>query len=134
MCQYGMAHNTDVQLHLLTSCMDYHASIVMQHRHCFKLCNKLTRYICPSRCTDRSHRQVTSQLLFAGFELDEVAFATLFKSFNPDCTSYLSIAEYIAMTLFLQSASATFEAFDRQKKGAITLDFNQWIYATANVV
>jgi len=46
----------------------------------------------------------------------------------------LSIAEYIAMTLFLQSASATFEAFDQQKKGVVTLNFNQWIYATANVV
>lgn len=78
--------------------------------------------------------KLTILLLLAGFQLDEVAFATLFKSFNPDCTGYLSIAEYIAMTLFLQSASATFEAFDRQRKGAITLDFNQWIYATANVV
>ena len=77
---------------------------------------------------------IKGRLLGAGFQLDEVAFGTLFKSFNPDCTNYLSIAEYIAMTLFLQSASATFEAFDRQKKGSITLDFNQWIYATANVV
>lgn len=66
--------------------------------------------------------------------MDDMAFATLFKAFNPDCTNWLSIAEYIAMTLFLQSASATFEAFDQQKKGVVTLNFNQWIYATANVV
>lgn len=78
--------------------------------------------------------EVVTLQMPAGFQLDEVAFATLFKSFNPDCTGYLSIAEYIALTLFLQSASATFEAFDRQKKGSITLDFNQWIYAAANVV
>ncbi len=35
-----------------------------------------------------------------------MAFATLFKAFNPDSTNWLSIAEYIALTLFLQSASA----------------------------
>jgi len=70
----------------------------------------------------------------AGFQLDDMAFATLFKAFNPDCTNWLSIAEYIALTLFLQSASATFKAFDQQKKGVVTLNFNQWIYATANVV
>jgi len=54
-----------------------------------------------------------------------MAFATLFKAFNPDCTNWLSIAEYIALTLFLQSASATFEAYDQQDKGAVTLNFNQ---------
>lgn len=30
------------------------------------------------------------------------------------------------MTLFLQSAAATFTAFDAQRSGRITLDFNQW--------
>ncbi|DBA93267.1 hypothetical protein WJX79_000408 [Trebouxia sp. C0005] len=73
-------------------------------------------------------------LQHAGFQLDDMAFTTLFKAFNPDCTHWLSISEYIALTLFLQSASATFEAFDQQKKGVVTLNFNQWIYATANVV
>ena len=70
----------------------------------------------------------------AGFQLDEMAFSTLFRSFDPECTDWLSMAEYIAMTLFLQSASATFEAFDNQQQGTVTLNFNQWIYATANVV
>ena len=72
--------------------------------------------------------------VIAGFQLDEMAFATLFSTFDPECTNWLSIAEYIAMTLFLQSASATFEAFDQQKRGNVTLNFNQWIYASANVV
>ena len=72
--------------------------------------------------------------MLAGFQLDEMAFATLFRTFDPECSDWLSIAEYIAMTLFLQSASATFEAFDQQRQGVVTLNFNQWIYATANVV
>ncbi|KAL3150754.1 hypothetical protein ABBQ32_000531 [Trebouxia sp. C0010 RCD-2024] len=73
-------------------------------------------------------------LQHAGFQLDEMAFSTLFTTFDPECTNWLSIAEYIAMTLFLQSASATFEAFDQQKRGTVTFNFNQWIYASANVV
>ena len=76
----------------------------------------------------------TVMFVLAGFQLDEMAFATLFSTFNPECTNWLSIAEYIAMTLFLQSASATFEAFDQQKRGTVTLNFNQWVYASANVV
>jgi hypothetical protein len=36
------------------------------------------------------------------------------------------LPEYIGMTLFLQSAAATFTAFDAQRSGRITLDFNQW--------
>lgn len=75
-----------------------------------------------------------TNFVLAGFQLDEMAFATLFSTFDPECTNWLSIAEYIAMTLFLQSASATFEAFDQQKRGTVSLNFNQWIYASANVV
>jgi hypothetical protein len=39
---------------------------------------------------------------------------------------YAGLPEYIGMTLFLQSAAATFTAFDAQRSGRITLDFNQW--------
>ena len=73
-------------------------------------------------------------LLPAGFELDQAAFSTVFKTFDLDNTGWLSIAQYITMTLFLQSASATFEAFDQQKPGLISLNYNQWIYASANVM
>ena len=73
-------------------------------------------------------------LLSVGFQLDQSAFSTLFKTFDLDSTRWLSIAQYIAMTLFMQSASATFEAFDQQKQGVISLNFNQWIYASANVM
>ena len=41
-------------------------------------------------------------------------------------SSTAGLPEYIGMTLFLQSAAATFTAFDAQRSGRITLDFNQW--------
>ena len=40
---------------------------------------------------------------------------------------------FIAMMIFLQSANATFTAF-AQGGNQITLDYNQFLYATANVV
>ena len=40
---------------------------------------------------------------------------------------------FIAMMIFLQSANATFAAF-AQGGNRITLDYNQFLYATANVV
>ena len=40
---------------------------------------------------------------------------------------------FIALTIFLQSANATFAAFS-QGQSKISLDYNQWIYAAANVV
>ena len=40
-------------------------------------------------------------------------------------------AEYIAMSIFLQSTIKTFKAFDPQSTGRITLDFNQFVFAVA---
>lgn len=43
----------------------------------------------------------------------------------PRRSGTLCMAEYVAMSVFLQSASATFRAFDGQGQGRITLDFSQ---------
>ena len=51
----------------------------------------------------------------------------LFLSVQMDLTCF------IAMMIFLQSANATFAAF-AQGENRITLDYNQFLYATANVV
>lgn len=78
--------------------------------------------------------EVQQALSSAGFQLDQPAFMALFQAFDPDKSHALSLPEYIGMTLFLQSATATFTAFDAQRSGRITLDFNQWIYAASNVL
>ncbi len=52
---------------------------------------------------------------------------------DPDNSGTLSLDEYIRMCLFLQSCVRTFTAFDQQRTGRITLDFNQWVYAASHV-
>ena len=64
-------------------------------------------------------------VLFAGFNLADEAFKAMFRAFDPDLDGRLGLAEYMAMTLFLRSASATFTAFDTQRQNSIHLDFNQ---------
>lgn len=87
---------------------------------------------------DRSgslNRQETYQAVTqAGYRLDGPAFEALFKAFDPDQDSQMGMPEYIAMTLVLTSAAKTFQAFDSQRQGRINLNWDQWIYAAANVV
>lgn len=68
----------------------------------------------------------------AGYRLDTPAFEALFTAYDPDRSSTCDIVELVAMTVFLQSATATFQAFDPQRQGRITLDYNQFVYAASN--
>lgn len=68
-----------------------------------------------------------------GFRLDQHAFSAMVQAFDPDRNGQLGLAEFIAMTLFLKSAAATFAAFDPHQAGRITLDFSQFIYAASNI-
>lgn len=70
----------------------------------------------------------------AGYRLDPPAFEALFRSFDPDRTNNLCLAEFMAMSVFLQGAGRTFHAFDAQRTGRITLDFSQFVYAASNVM
>ncbi|KAK9812460.1 hypothetical protein WJX73_001488 [Symbiochloris irregularis] len=87
---------------------------------------------------DRSNsldKQETFQALsHAGYRLDGPAFEALFKAYDPDHDNVMGLPEYIAMTLVLQSAAKTFQAFDSQRTGRISLGWDQWIYAVANTV
>mmetsp|Transcript_540 Transcript_540/g.1250 ORF Transcript_540/g.1250 Transcript_540/m.1250 type:complete len:327 (-) Transcript_540:2182-3162(-) len=67
-----------------------------------------------------------------GYNLDDTAFYTCCKAFDPDRTADMGMPEFIAMNIFLKSASNTFRAFDFQRSGQIALNFGQFIYAAAN--
>ena len=69
-----------------------------------------------------------------GFNIERHAFDTMVKAFDPNRSASLDLAGYIALSLFLKSVTATFAAFDPNKTGRITLDFNQFLYAAANVI
>ncbi len=42
--------------------------------------------------------------------------------------------EFLALTLFLRSATSTFKAFDPSNAGTVTLNYSQFLYATVNCV
>ncbi|KAK9914792.1 hypothetical protein WJX75_000620 [Coccomyxa subellipsoidea] len=88
-----------------------------------------------TRRQGRIDKQTVERALQAqGYKLDGPAFHSLFYAYNPERNGTMDLTEYIALTLFLQSANATFTAFDQQRLGRVTLDYNQFIYAAANVV
>jgi hypothetical protein len=41
------------------------------------------------------------------------------------------MTEYVARMVFLQGATATFQALELQQQGRITLNYNQFVYAAA---
>lgn len=65
--------------------------------------------------------------------MDAPAFEALFTVYDPDRSGSTDIAEFVAMNIFLRSAQATFQAFDAQRQGRITLDYNQFVYAASNI-
>jgi hypothetical protein len=69
-----------------------------------------------------------------GYELDRPALAAVFARFDPLRRGALGLAEFLAMTLFLRSATATFNAFDKDRKGVIALTFPQFLFASAHCV
>ncbi|PNW85918.1 hypothetical protein CHLRE_03g200050v5 [Chlamydomonas reinhardtii] len=77
--------------------------------------------------------EVQQALNHAGFRLDPPVLAAMMSRHDPDNSGTLSLDEYIRMCLFLQSCVRTFTAFDQQRTGKITLDFNQWVYAASHV-
>ncbi|KAL6768736.1 CAL1 [Auxenochlorella protothecoides x Auxenochlorella symbiontica] len=76
--------------------------------------------------------EVKIALRDAGFNLDDPAFIALFKSFDPDKSNSLCLTEFMGMTIFLQSISAAFSAFDPRRTGQVSLNFNQAVYFVSN--
>jgi hypothetical protein len=66
--------------------------------------------------------------------LERPAFDVVFKRFDPSRSGALNLPEFLAMTLFLRSATATFNAFDQPGTGIIHLNFNQFLYGAANTI
>lgn len=71
----------------------------------------------------------TLVILLAGYRLDPPALRVLFNRFDPSGSGSLQLTEFLALTLFMRSATATFNAFDANRVGTITLNFNQFIYS-----
>lgn len=77
--------------------------------------------------------QVRQAITHAGIHLDDPAFYSMVRAFDPDRDSKLGLPEFIALSLFLKSAKGTFAAFDPHRAGTVTLSFNQFIFACSHV-
>lgn len=94
-------------------------------QYCFHIvaCSTLTASRLVLYCAALLHRT------HAGYRLDAPALRVLFNRFDPSGSGSLQLTEFLALTLFMRSATATFNAFDANRAGTITLNFNQFIYS-----
>jgi hypothetical protein len=63
--------------------------------------------------------------------LDVRAVEEACKTFDPSRENVLGVDQYVALVLFLMSAKKVFNQFDVEKKDSVTLDLNQFIFASS---
>lgn len=90
-------------------------------------------YFDKDRSGSLSGPEVMQALQHAGFNLDQPVLYSMMQKYDPDVSGTLTLDEYIRMCLFLQSCVRTFSAFDAQRQGRITMDFNQFVYACSHI-
>ncbi|KAL6645279.1 hypothetical protein ACP70R_016887 [Stipagrostis hirtigluma subsp. patula] len=79
-----------------------------------------------------SLEEVYEALIKLGFSLDSPAFYTVCESFDKSKKGMVHLDEFISLCIFVQSARNLFNSFDTSNQGRVTLDFNQFVYCTAN--
>ena len=80
----------------------------------------------------RAAAKLSGAAAAAGFQLDQHAFESAFYAFDPDRNQTLNVTEFMGLSVFAQSTARIFGAFDPQRSGRITLDYNQFVYAVSN--
>eukprot|EP01060_Flectonema_neradi_P004466 TRINITY_DN1288_c1_g1_i5.p1 TRINITY_DN1288_c1_g1~~TRINITY_DN1288_c1_g1_i5.p1 ORF type:complete len:187 (+),score=23.44 TRINITY_DN1288_c1_g1_i5:134-694(+) len=75
--------------------------------------------------------EVFNALKHAGYALDQHAFYSCIRTYDPDRNGKLSMTEYVGLCAFLQITYNTFAAFDTQRTGRVNLDLNQFVYSVA---
>lgn len=87
---------------------------------------------------DRSNsldlEEISGALAHAGYQLDKPALQAVFARFDPTRRGALGLAEFLALTLFLRSSTATFNAFDPERSGTVALSFDQFLFACAHCI
>ncbi|BBN11599.1 hypothetical protein MPTK1_5g13250 [Marchantia polymorpha subsp. ruderalis] len=80
-----------------------------------------------------SLNEVYNALTQAGFSLDQPAFYCACQSFDKERRGHFRLDNYMSLCIFLKSARNLFTSFDTSRAGAVTLDFNQFVYCAANM-
>ncbi|KAI3441160.1 uncharacterized protein J3R85_002396 [Psidium guajava] len=75
---------------------------------------------------------VYEALVKIGFSLDSPSFYSVCESFDQKKNGRFRLDDFMSLCIFVQSARNLFSSFDTAKQGRVTLDFNQFVYCTAN--
>lgn len=101
--------------------------------HCFlSQVQQSFEYFDADRSGGLDYDEIASALSHAGYVLDRPALTAVFARFDPARRGSLGLAEFLALTLFLRSATATFNAFDTRREGTVALSFNQFLFAASH--
>ncbi|XP_058090645.1 uncharacterized protein LOC131237040 isoform X2 [Magnolia sinica] len=92
--------------------------------HILHLCYRGRGYLSPE--------DVYEALVKIGFSLDSPAFYTVCESFDQNKKGRFRLDDFISLCIFVQSTRNIFNSFDTAKQGRVSLDFNQFVYCTAN--
>jgi Ca2+-binding EF-hand superfamily protein len=85
-----------------------------------------------SRTGKLSRDEIFEALAYQGYgDVDATAIKHACRAFDPDRSNDLSVDQYIGLSLFLTAARRVFQSFDAKKSGSVTMDFNQFVYATS---
>lgn len=79
-----------------------------------------------------SRKEVGKWLTSAGYKLEQPVFEAIMNRFDPSQSGTVGLQEYLALTIFLRSATATFEAYDPKQTGSVNLTFPQFLHAAVN--
>jgi Ca2+-binding EF-hand superfamily protein len=86
------------------------------------------------RSNSLNYEEISNALQHAGYKLDPPALRVIFNRFDPSRSGSLQLTEFLALTLFMRSATATFNAFDSNRVGSINVNFNQFLYCAAHCI
>ncbi|GLI59085.1 hypothetical protein VaNZ11_000766 [Volvox africanus] len=85
-----------------------------------------------SRTGRVSFEEVARTLAALDYRLEPQVRDALFIRFDPLQAHSMGMQEFMALTLFLRSATETFKAFDPADTGVVHLNFTQFLYAAVN--
>lgn len=68
------------------------------------------------------------------YKLDREVFIRLMKTFDPEENQTIDLTAFIRSSMILRGAKFAICAFDSSQPGAVSLDFNQFLYVASNLV
>ncbi|GLC43780.1 hypothetical protein PLESTM_001518800 [Pleodorina starrii] len=78
--------------------------------------------------------EVARELAASGYHLEPEVQKALFTKFDPLRANSMGLQEFMALTLFLRSSTATFKAYDPEGSGVVHLTYGQFLYAAVNSI